>query len=619
MSADSGKYVTSSNSLGQSIRTASDQNYIKDIELKINYSSWSLAEGLTLTLWDSPSKNTQIASSTLYSTNNMYNPKFPINAAVSSSTNYYFELTHNGSGDNSVGMVSCTTGVIDRYLNGTAYMQGVPQNFDLYFKLYKESKILKPLLTSQTLQGTGYNILSTNSLGQTFKTPANCFNINTIQLKIDSSTWGTGEFLTLKLWNSPSKTTQIGSTCTLTATNNFSNPEFTINANVSANTTYYWELTHNGGGDNSIGWVWNSNSNNYLDGTAYQNGSALNNDFVFRVYANSEVKDMVTEQKVNSNGDYLSSNKSFGQTFRTPVNLERMLQFIELNIDSTTWSIDEELTLTVYDSINKNRKLGQASMNATNNRYYPRFYVNTLLNPNTSYYFELTHNGGGNNSVGWVCRSASNVYADGNGYLTGVAQSWDLRFRCIYRSEYQDYMTEFIDILGPSSLYFLSFDNYPFTGNTIRKDYYINLELIRDMGLKMGINTHSYLQSVGVLDINRPNANQMRWNVFTTLAYGVKGITWFTYWPPDNTSVQFTDAIMKADGTKSDLYVPAQTYNSQAKMLGTTLMGLTSQEVYYSGPIEMGTKTVPNNFFWKPASTTDNVIVSYFEHANNKK
>jgi hypothetical protein len=204
LSDDSGHYVGSTNSLGQTFVTAADQSYIESIELKINYLTWDTSEGLTLTLWNSPSKTSQIAACTLYSTNNGYNPQFPLNVTVSPDTAYYFELTHNGGSDNSVGLVYSTNGTVDRYPDGTAYEQGAAGIYDLYFKVYKRSTTKKPLLTSQTLQGTGYYVTSANSVGQTFKTPENTSYIETIQLAVDSATWGTGESLTLKLWNSPS-------------------------------------------------------------------------------------------------------------------------------------------------------------------------------------------------------------------------------------------------------------------------------------------------------------------------------------------------------------------------------------------------------------------------------
>lgn len=489
-----------------------------------------------------------------------------------------------------------------------------------YANTLTQLKITPTLSVSQSVTGSGTYVRSTNPLGQTFITP-DCTFIDTIELYIDSNQWSTSEALTLTIWNSPSKTSKIASNV-LWGSNNGYYPLFTFKTNVAANTSYYWELTHGGGGDNQVGWVVSSSTDAYSNGTAYENGSVKPWDFYFKIYKGRSSKDKAVEQKSSGNGGFLSSTVSLGQTFKTPSALDRRLQFIELYIDANQWSTNEYLTMTVYDNTTKNQIIARTTMNQSNNGYYPRFYVNANLDPNTTYYFELTHNGGGDNSVGWVCWSTSNIYADGTGYQNGAAQGWDMYFRAVYSTPYQDYLEEWVDAVGASNLKYLSFDHYPYKeGSTgITLDYFINLEYVRDMGLKKNVMTACYLQSVGIPgNLRRPNENEMRYNVFTSIAYGVKSLNWFTWWTPTGQAEPFTNAIIDAYGNKTDLYVPVQNLNTQVKTLGPTLMGLTSQAVYHSGVLEMGTSNVLGNFFWKPISTSDNVIVSYFTNASGRK
>ncbi|MFC3800808.1 hypothetical protein [Cohnella sp. GCM10012308] len=615
---DVSHYVSSTNSLGQTFRTSAEMDYIGNMELYINYNTWSTTEGLTLSLWNSPAKTTLLSSKTLYSTNNMNHVLFAMNTAVTPNTDYYWELTHNGGGDNSVGPISGASSLNGADLpNGSAYINGTMQNWDFYFKVFKKPLAKKTLLASQTLLQSVSSVSSAARLGQTFLNPANNTKIDTVQLLIDSNTWTAGNTLTLKLWDSPSRTTQFGSTVTLPFTNSFNNPAFAVNATVVPNTSYYWELTLSGSGSIT---VWNSAGNVYGDGSAYINGSAVAKDFVFKAFGAAAISDKVLEQKTTGSGTFVSSASPVGQTFRTPANLDRMLKYVELYIDYNTWASTEALTLSVYDNTAKNQLLGKATLNQTNNGFYPRFPVNALLKPDTTYYFELSHNGGGDNSVGWVVHSATNAYTDGTAYQSGTAQTWDLYFRNLYTEFYSDYLDEWVDLVGPLSLKYLSYDHYPFQNGGLTVDYFLNLELVRDTGLRKKVKTHMFLQSVGLGGyMNRPNENQMRWNVYTGLAYGMKGLSWFTWKTPELIEGPFTTAIIDRDGNKTDLYAPVQTLNAEITRLGPTLMGLTNRDVYHSGSTYTGVRGVPNNFFWKPGNSSDDVILSYYQNALGRK
>ncbi|BBH24617.1 hypothetical protein Back11_59620 [Paenibacillus baekrokdamisoli] len=631
----SGYFVTSTNRLGQTFYTPAEFTFIDLIELNVDSAQWGSGETLTLTLWDSPSKSTQIASASLSATNNGNYPRFPIKAVVSPITSYYWELTHNGGGDNSVGWVTAST---QNALFGDAYENGVAKNNDFYFSLYSNryprllssfdesgeqvrANSLVALTQSQT--GSGSFVTSTNPLGQTFTTPSDCSYIDYIELYLDPTSWSSSEALTLILWNSPSKTTRIAS-YTLSESRNGQFPRFLLNTSVSPNTSYYWELSHSGGGNNSIGWVTRSSADVYAGGSAYENGAAKSYDFWFKVYKDRLSKDKSINQTSTGTGSFVTLTNKLGQTFKTPSTLDRVMQYIELNIDSTPtqWSPDEYLTLTLYNDTSKQQVLGKSTLNRSFNSDRPRFYIWADLQPNTTYYFELTHSGGGDNSVGWVSQSTANVYNDGNAYVNGIAQSSDLYFRAVFSSCYQDYLEEFVDAAGSSNLGYLTYDQYPIVyGSGINIGYYRNKELIRSMGLKKGVPTASFLQSFGIpSSFRRPVEDEMRFNVYTSLAYGNKALYWFTWWTPTGQgSTRFDNGIIDANGIPTDLFISLKNLNTEVKKLGNTLMSLTSQGVYHSGVVEAGSQSVPSSLFWQPDKGSDNVIISYFKNASNRK
>ncbi len=96
------------------------------------------------------------------------------------------------------------------------------------------------------------------------------------------------------------------------------------------------------------------------------------------------------------------------------------------------------------------------------------------------------------------------------------------------------YVERWIEGVGIENLKYLSFDNYPFLRKgKFEKSYYNNLDIIRRAGLKYNVKTSSYLQSFGIVNtFRRPTEHEMRLNVYSNLAYGIKNPVWFCYATP---------------------------------------------------------------------------------------
>ncbi|MBP1988825.1 carbohydrate binding domain-containing protein [Paenibacillus eucommiae] len=196
---------------------------------------------------------------------------------------------------------------------------------------------------------------------------------------------------------------------------------------------------------------------------------------------------------------------------------------------------------------------------------------------------------------------------DSEPYLNLLPYVWN-------KPEYERYVDE---IIAATNLKILTFDNYPFrTGFDIMDDYYTNLKIIRDKGLANNLKTGAYIQAAGYFDMRKPVENELRYNVYTSLAYGMKSLYWFPYWHP---GVPFIGAIIDVDGNKTDLYEPFKNLNAQIKAWGPTLMKLTSLDVFHSGTKAAGTIGVPSDFQWQPNAATDNVILSYFKDDSGRK
>lgn len=121
----------------------------------------------------------------------------------------------------------------------------------------------------------------------------------------------------------------------------------------------------------------------------------------------------------------------------------------------------------------------------------------------------------------------------------------------------------------------------------LRKGYYQNLATIRHEALKANIPFWTYIQTTtwyegGVL----PTENELRWNVNTSLAYGAKGIQYFTgVVPYDSGGESFAGGLFNAQGERTDVYYFAQRANMYIQSVDHVLMNARSLGVVYAGGI----------------------------------
>lgn len=169
-------------------------------------------------------------------------------------------------------------------------------------------------------------------------------------------------------------------------------------------------------------------------------------------------------------------------------------------------------------------------------------------------------------------------------------------------STYEEYVEQFVTIVKPK---IISFDHYALFTDGLRPDYYENLEIIRRVSLRHKIPFWYVLLSTPLGPDREPAPGQprlagpyrdpsegeLRWQVYTSLAYGAQGLMYFTYFPPPPQSgVHFGDAIIRHDGTRDRKYWIVKGINSEVNALGPTLLHLTSRNVYHVGP---GVQTPP--------------------------
>jgi len=156
---------------------------------------------------------------------------------------------------------------------------------------------------------------------------------------------------------------------------------------------------------------------------------------------------------------------------------------------------------------------------------------------------------------------------------------------------YREHLKRFVEIVKPE---LISYDHYHFlkpdrNGNPVDgKQYFLNLALIRMAALEANKPFLNIIQADTIEKSWRlPNAQEMRFLVFTTMAYGGRGISYFTYWGP----VSYNGLYQ--DGKPGPLLEPVVALNKEISRFGPTLMQLESIAVYQTAPLPYGAEAIP--------------------------
>ncbi len=152
---------------------------------------------------------------------------------------------------------------------------------------------------------------------------------------------------------------------------------------------------------------------------------------------------------------------------------------------------------------------------------------------------------------------------------------------------YEDHLDMYLKTVKPTVL---CYDHYALMADgTTRTDYFENLDLIRKYAQKYHVIPWNTILSWKHLSFTEPTDAQMRWQVYTSLAYGMKGIMYFVYWAPKEWEKDNPNrAIVDYDGQPTRMGKGVKQLNAEMTVLGKTLMQLTSTDVFFTGKIPAG-------------------------------
>ncbi len=152
---------------------------------------------------------------------------------------------------------------------------------------------------------------------------------------------------------------------------------------------------------------------------------------------------------------------------------------------------------------------------------------------------------------------------------------------------YERYIADYLKTVKPAML---SWDHYwqMFEGGDDRY-YWENLEIVRRNCLKAKVPYNQIIVSLKHMGYRECSEADLRWQVWTSIAYGSRGIQYFTYCHVPGMAWGDAPGLLTKDMKRDVKWYYAQKINRRIGKLGPTLVKLTSTGVYCTDPLPIGT------------------------------
>lgn len=156
---------------------------------------------------------------------------------------------------------------------------------------------------------------------------------------------------------------------------------------------------------------------------------------------------------------------------------------------------------------------------------------------------------------------------------------------------YRDYLRQYVAVVKPA---LLSYDNYRFAVAGDFDQYFLNLAMMRQAAQQAGLPFLNIVQASSWDPTMRvPTGNEMRYLVYTTLAYGAQGISYYVYCA--GCYKGYTGGIARHDGTPMPIYDVVKPLNHEFVAIATELQTLVSLGIYHAGMTPWGTSPLAND------------------------
>lgn len=180
--------------------------------------------------------------------------------------------------------------------------------------------------------------------------------------------------------------------------------------------------------------------------------------------------------------------------------------------------------------------------------------------------------------------------------------------------DYAAYLRQFCAICHPTTL---SYDFYALMDDgSLRDGYWQNLEQVRAAAVSNSLPFWAIVLAEAHFSYREPSAADFRFEVYSALAYGARGIAYFQYFAPNVGNYRM--AAIDQFGHPTATWNYLQNVNLQIAALAPTLLQLTSDDVYHFGSVPGGSHGRTNSDLVTSVDG-NNFVVGDFTHHDGSR
>lgn len=151
-------------------------------------------------------------------------------------------------------------------------------------------------------------------------------------------------------------------------------------------------------------------------------------------------------------------------------------------------------------------------------------------------------------------------------------------------TDYDSYVRMLVKTIGQP---FLSYDNYSLVSGEMLDYFFTNLEIVRRLGLELQVPFWNCILANAHFNYMEPSDATFNIQVYSTLAYGGRGIQYFTYFTPQIGNYRL--GAVDQFGNRTPTWDMLRRINNQIHALAPTMVKLHSTGVYhYPDPPDQG-------------------------------
>lgn len=178
---------------------------------------------------------------------------------------------------------------------------------------------------------------------------------------------------------------------------------------------------------------------------------------------------------------------------------------------------------------------------------------------------------------------------------------------------YEEYLESFVQAVKPK---FLSYDHYALMDDgSLRGGYFQNLEAVRKAALKHNLPFWNIVLSNAHFNYAEPTPAGFRFQAYTTLAYGARGISYFTYFAPHVGNYRL--APIDQFGHKTPTWDMLREVNLRIHKLGPVYLTLKSINVFHHPDVPEGCSGIATSKLLKSVDGAS-LLVGEFEGPNGE-